>query len=285
MLKTRIITALALLAIFLPVLFFLPVEVLYVVLSIVIGLASWEWSRLLWLDINPIFHKLYAGLVVLILYSVWWLGVSNLSPDYFFITQLSSIFFTFVFWVLVVPILMRRGLNLSLNKIRVFLSISGLIIFVACWFSLAILRELGLGVLLSVLIWVWAADIGAYFAGKGFGKHKLAPSLSPGKTIEGMLGGLFLVVLVSLLFIANEFWPLNYFSLLYQQIGLASMLFITLAGSLLSVIGDLFESQLKRLANVKDSSQLLPGHGGFLDRIDALLPVLPFAALVFLVLA
>lgn len=150
---------------------------------------------------------------------------------------------------------------------------------------MAILRELGLGVLLSVLIWVWAADIGAYFAGKGFGKHKLAPSLSPGKTIEGMLGGLFLVVLVSLFFIANDFWPLNYFSLLYQQIGLASMLFITLAGSLLSVIGDLFESQLKRLANVKDSSQLLPGHGGFLDRIDALLPVLPFAALVFLVLA
>lgn len=285
MLKTRIITALALLAIFLPVLFFLPVEVLYVVLSIVIGLASWEWSRLLWLDINPIFHKLYAGLVVLILYSVWWLGVSNLSPDYFFIIQLGSIFFAFVFWVLIVPMLMRRGLNLSLNKIRVFLSISGLIIFVACWFSLAILRELGLGVLLSVLIWVWAADIGAYFSGKGFGKHKLAPSLSPGKTIEGMLGGLFLVVLVSLFFIANDFWPLNYFSLLYQQIGLASLLFITLAGSLLSVIGDLFESQLKRLANVKDSSQLLPGHGGFLDRIDALLPVLPFAALVFLVLA
>lgn len=285
MLKTRIITALALLAIFLPVLFFLPVEVLYVVLSIVIGLASWEWSRLLWLDIKPIFHKLYAGLVVLILYSVWWLGASNLSPDYFFIIQLSAIFFAFVFWVLVVPMLMRRGLNLSLNKIRVFLSISGLIIFLACWFSLAILRELGLGVLLSVLIWVWAADIGAYFAGKGFGKNKLAPSLSPGKTIEGMLGGLFLVVLVSLFFIANEFWPLNYFSLLYQQIGLASMLFIALAGSLLSVIGDLFESQLKRLANVKDSSQLLPGHGGFLDRIDALLPVLPFAALVFLVLA
>ena len=285
MLKTRIITALALLAIFLPVLFFLPVEVLYVVLSIVIGLASWEWSRLLWLDIKPIFHKLYAGLVVLILYSVWWLGASNLNPDYFFIIQLSAIFFAFVFWVLVVPMLMRRGLNLSLNKIRVFLSISGLIIFLACWFSLAILRELGLGVLLSVLIWVWAADIGAYFAGKGFGKNKLAPSLSPGKTIEGMLGGLFLVVLVSLFFIANEFWPLNYFSLLYQQIGLASMLFIALAGSLLSVIGDLFESQLKRLANVKDSSQLLPGHGGFLDRIDALLPVLPFAALVFLVLA
>ena len=121
MLKTRIITALALLAIFLPVLFFLPVEVLYVVLSIVIGLASWEWSRLLWLDINPIFHKLYAGLVVSILYSVWWLGASNLSPDYFFITQLSSIFFTFVFWVLIVPMLMRRGLNLSLNKMIILI--------------------------------------------------------------------------------------------------------------------------------------------------------------------
>ena len=97
MLKTRIITALALLAIFLPVSLYLPLEMLYVLLSIVIGLASWEWSRLLWLDVGPIFHKLYAALVVLILYSVWWLGASNLSPDYFFIVQLGSIFLLLFF--------------------------------------------------------------------------------------------------------------------------------------------------------------------------------------------
>jgi phosphatidate cytidylyltransferase len=285
MLKARVITALVLLAILLPILFFLPPQALYFVLSIVIGLASWEWSRLLWLNINHYFHKLYAAIIVLILYVIWWLGASNLIPDYFYLLQIGTIFFAFIFWVLFVPMMMRKGLSLDLTKVRLILSVSGIFLFIACWFSLAILRELGLGIFLSVLIWVWAADIGAYFSGKGFGKRKLAPSLSPGKTIEGMLGGLFLVLFVSLFFVMNGYWQLNYFSLIYQRVGLVSMLLIVIAGVLLSVVGDLFESQLKRLANVKDSSALLPGHGGFLDRIDALLPVLPFAALVILVLS
>lgn len=285
MLKARVITALALLAVFLPVLFLLPIEFLYFTLSIVIGLASWEWSRLIWSDSKPIFHKLYAVFVLAILYLIWWFGASNINPEYFYLMQISVLFIAFLFWIVVVPVLMRKGLDLPMDKFRLPLSIFGLFIFSACWFALAILRELGLGVLLSVLVWVWAADIGAYFSGKVFGKHKLAPSLSPGKTIEGMFGGLLLVVIVGIAFAMNNFTKPNYFSIISELIGWASLVLILIAGALLSVLGDLFESQLKRIAKVKDSSQLLPGHGGFLDRIDALLPALPFAALIALVLS
>ena len=132
---------------------------------------------------------------------------------------------------------------------------------------------------------MWAADVGAYFAGKAFGKRKLAPNLSPGKTVEGLVGGLVLVVVVSIACVWLAQYQENYFSWLQEHIGWFGMLLVAIAGSLLSVIGDLFESQLKRLAGVKDSSQLLPGHGGFLDRLDALLPVLPFAAVVALFVA
>ena len=284
MLKTRVITALALLGVFLPVLFLFQIEALYFTLSIIIGLASWEWIKLLWPQSKSFFHILYALLISIVLYLIWWLGTSNLIPDYFYWVQIISLLTAFTFWIAFVPGMMRRGVNVKLSSVRLFLTISGLVIFVACWFSLAILRELGLGVFLSVLVWVWAADVGAYFAGKAFGKNKLAPTLSPGKSIEGMIGGILLVLVVGLVLALNSNLYPTFFSFVYERVGLISLVLILIAGGLLSVIGDLFESQLKRLANVKDSSNLLPGHGGFLDRIDALLPVLPFAALIALVL-
>ena len=196
MLKTRVITALALLGVFLPVLFLFQIEALYFTLSIIIGLASWEWIKLLWPQSKSFFHILYALLISIVLYLIWWLGTSNLIPDYFYWVQIISLLTAFTFWIAFVPGMMRRGVNVKLSSVRLFLTISGLVIFVACWFSLAILRELGLGVFLSVLVWVWSADVGAYFAGKAFGKNKLAPTLSPGKSIEGMIGGILLVLVV-----------------------------------------------------------------------------------------
>lgn len=283
MLKTRVITALALLGVFLPVLFLFKIEALYFTLSIVIGLASWEWVKLLWPQSKAFFYILYAISITIVLYLIWWLGASNLNPDCFYWVQIISLFTAFIFWIAFVPGMMRRGLNVQLSSVRLFLTLAGLILFVACWFALAILRELGLGIFLSVLVWVWAADVGAYFAGKAFGKNKLAPNLSPGKSIEGMIGGILLVLVVGLVLATNgDIYP-TFFSFVYERVGLLSLVLILTAGGLLSVIGDLFESQLKRLANVKDSSNLLPGHGGFLDRIDALLPVLPFAALIAIV--
>lgn len=281
MLKTRVITALVMLAILLPVLFVAPIEALKILLLVVIGASSWEWARLLWPQKNTCAIQ-YAALLVLLLIGLWLFEAFSISPQVLAIVQLAVILFAFLFWVLIVPRIMKSRLEFSLQKWHFSLAMVGFIIFPACWFSLLILRELGLIVLLSALVWVWVADVGAYFAGKTFGRHKLAPSLSPGKTIEGFLGGMMLVILFAIFSASYTDLGVNYFSWLKDRLGWIGVFAIALAGGLFSVMGDLFESQLKRLAGVKDSSQLLPGHGGFLDRIDALLPVLPFAALIIL---
>jgi phosphatidate cytidylyltransferase len=135
------------------------------------------------------------------------------------------------------------------------------------------------------MVLVWIADIGAYFSGKAFGKRKLAPTISPGKSWEGAIGGGIAVLLVASISIvlaqAAAPWLQDTFAYKLQaRFGWALTLLALLVLVAASVIGDLFESQLKRRAGMKDSSNLLPGHGGVLDRIDALIPVLPLAALI-----
>jgi phosphatidate cytidylyltransferase len=127
---------------------------------------------------------------------------------------------------------------------------------------------------------VWLADIGAYFAGKAFGRHKLAPAISPGKTWEGAIGGWLAVLIVAAVAFALHAFEPTLYSALLEHLGAARTLVTLTILVVFSVIGDLFESMLKRQAGVKDSSGLLPGHGGVLDRIDALLPVLPLAMLL-----
>jgi phosphatidate cytidylyltransferase len=138
--------------------------------------------------------------------------------------------------------------------------------------------------LLSVMALVWIADIGAYFSGKAFGKRKLAPSISPGKSWEGAIGGgiAVLVIASATVLMAASGSPLadTFAVRLQAEHGWAITILALLAITAASVVGDLFESQLKRRAGFKDSSNLLPGHGGVLDRIDALIPVLPLAALI-----
>jgi phosphatidate cytidylyltransferase len=138
----------------------------------------------------------------------------------------------------------------------------------------------GVPFVLSLLLLVWLADIGAYFSGKAFGKHKLAPAISPGKTWEGAIGGWLVVMIVALAAVVlHAFEPTLYSGLWAHWGALRALLALTLL-VVFSVVGDLFESMMKRQAGVKDSSGLLPGHGGVLDRIDALLPVLPLAMLL-----
>lgn len=283
MLKTRVVTALVLLGIFLPVLFFAPLDVLRFLLSIVIALTAWEWARLL--TSKQGISIGYALLISVVLYVIWL--VPPTTDVYVWIVgfELITLPVALLLWILFIPLLMRRGVTLKINYWKVPLLIIGLVLFPAAWVSLEVMRDLGLWHFLSVLVWVWAADVGAYFAGKAFGKRKLAPSLSPGKTIEGLIGGVMLVALLSLIAVWLSRYQDNYFSWLQEHLGWIGMFLVAISGALLSVIGDLFESQLKRLAGVKDSSQLLPGHGGFLDRLDALLPVLPFAAVVALFVA
>jgi phosphatidate cytidylyltransferase len=196
MLKTRVITALLMLAVLLPVLFAAPIEALKVLLLVVIGAAAWEWARLLWPGKSACALQ-YAALMVFGLIGLWLFDAYTISPQVMSMIQLAMILLAFIFWVLFVPQIMKSRLEFSLEKWRASLGIVGFIIFPACWFSLLILREMGLLVLLSALVWVWAADIGAYFAGKKFGRRKLAPALSPGKTIEGFIGGMILVIVLA----------------------------------------------------------------------------------------
>jgi phosphatidate cytidylyltransferase len=142
------------------------------------------------------------------------------------------------------------------------------------------LRELGLVFLLSTLALVWVADIGAYFVGKAFGKRKLAAQISPGKSIEGALGGLLLCYGYALLCVFYLPFESTLFGAWAIRFGWVPMLLMVTVLTAFSIFGDLFESQLKRMAEVKDSSHLLPGHGGVLDRVDALIPTMPIAALL-----
>jgi phosphatidate cytidylyltransferase len=155
---------------------------------------------------------------------------------------------------------------------------------ISCFVAIVVLFRHSAAYLLSVMAIVWVADIGAYFSGKAFGKRKLAPAISPGKSWEGAIGGGIAVLVLSTLAIvlaADTPWLQDTFAVRLQShkgwlVTVVLLVLITAA----SIVGDLFESMLKRRAGMKDSSNLLPGHGGVLDRIDALVPVLPLAALV-----
>jgi phosphatidate cytidylyltransferase len=158
------------------------------------------------------------------------------------------------------------------------------LILLPAWLALVELREQGVFWLLGAMALVWIADIAAYFSGRTFGRHKLAPAISPGKTWEGVAGAVAAVLAYAVLVIAAcRFYMPRAASL--DVTAWLALLALAAVSCGISVIGDLFESAVKRRAGVKDSGVLLPGHGGLLDRIDALLPVLPLAALVTLLFA
>lgn len=159
----------------------------------------------------------------------------------------------------------------------------GLFLIACAWLALVQARLTGIGFLLSVLVLVWMADIAAYFGGKALGRRKLAPTISPGKSWEGVVSGLVGVFLLAAGWLWADMQGLGDRNSLYAQLwakgpalAVLGLLFLVA----MSVVGDLVESLVKRSAGVKDSSQLLPGHGGVLDRVDALLPVLPLAMML-----
>jgi phosphatidate cytidylyltransferase len=177
-----------------------------------------------------------------------------------------------VLWVGVIPFWLRSKWRLPGGVGGLLI---GLIVLFPTWLALVQLRIPGPGVLLAILAIVWMADIAAYFSGKTFGKHKLAPSISPGKTWEGALGAGVGVVLYGI--------GLRHgFS--FAPVGLPLWVIALLAVTAVSIVGDLFESMLKRQSGLKDSSNVLPGHGGVLDRIDSLTSTLPVVALCWLLL-
>lgn len=271
MLKTRVITALVLLAVLLPILFLLPAMYIGAFFLAALLAAAWEWSILLTPQARRAawVYALFCLAIILIL-----LSMQNTS------WQFALLLLSVIFWFFVAPFLLAKGINLSLERLRPFYVVLGLILLPATWFSLVFLRELGLVFLLTSIALVWVADIGAYFIGKAFGKRKLAIQISPGKSVEGAIGGLVLSYGYALLCVMYLPFESTLFGAWAIRFGWVVMFLMVTVLVAFSIFGDLFESQLKRLAGVKDSSHLLPGHGGVLDRVDALIPTMPIAALL-----
>jgi phosphatidate cytidylyltransferase len=269
MLKTRVLTAAALLAILLPILFYASPLAWALLTLVLLSAAGWEWARLSGAAIPALF-----GAMVMVFGLLWlaldWLGYWPMQAS------LAVFALAACFWIVVVPLWMYRKRNA--------LAFRGLPLYVllAAWLALVEARQEGIGFMLSIMLLVWLADIGAYFAGKQFGRLKLAPGISPGKTWEGVAGGL-IASLLACFWLGTAVWSQpSYFGVFTRQFGVPLLVLVVILLVAMSIVGDLFESFIKRQAGVKDSSNLLPGHGGVLDRIDALLPVLPIAMLFHL---
>ncbi|KAB2920668.1 MAG: phosphatidate cytidylyltransferase [Dechloromonas sp.] len=266
MLKTRVITALALMALLLPSLFWLPQAGWALLIAMFIGIAAWEWGALLgWANpariiLGGIVAAVCAALSVLDPAAI---GAAGFAPAQAWVQAfyLASA----IFWFLVIPFWLRG--KWALGGVTGLLV--GAVVLLPTWLAMVQLRALGPSVLLAVFAVVWMADIAAYFAGRRFGKHKLAPSISPGKTREGAYGAATGVLIYGL--IVGHFF---FASLMPLPMWIAALLVVTAV----SIVGDLFESLLKRKAGIKDSSNVLPGHGGVLDRIDSLTSTLPVVA-------
>lgn len=272
MLKQRIITALVLLALLLPALFWPLLWPFALLMLVMIGAAGWEWGRLNGLAGGPavLLGLAIAAAGLLAYISGWALQVPPLL--WWFATAL---------WVLGGSWVLARGVARWPRLPMALRLLLGAVLLGLVWLALTQAKARGVNFLLSVFVLVWAADIAAYFGGRAFGRRKLAPAISPGKSWEGVWSGMLGVLLLAVAWIAfdrgtGQAVP-SLFSELQARLGLVAGVLALLFLTVLSVVGDLFESLVKRSAGAKDSSSLLPGHGGVFDRIDALLPVFPLA--------
>lgn len=274
MLKQRIITALLLMAVLLPALFY-PSSEPFVLLSLLLMVAGgWEWARLN--ACAPTMAKAVGLGLGLVLLAFWLLG--GLEQIWRPVWLVSS-----MVWVGLGVVMLRRGVaGWSAWPAAIRLGL-GLLLLACAWLALVQARQLGVGFLLSVLSLVWMADIAAYAGGRAFGRRKLAPTLSPGKSWEGVVSGLAGVLLLGLgwrWFDGQQLTDQPSLFTRLQTLGELVSWLAVIGLTAMSVVGDLLESLVKRSAGMKDSSQLLPGHGGVLDRVDALLPVLPLAMML-----
>lgn len=273
MLKTRVITALGLLFGLLAALFLLPPMPWLALCALVCAGAGWEWGGLARMSGSyRVGFSVFSGVSCAVLGSMAGLGGDQVSAAV--LVPLYAI--SGLFWLLAVPLWLRH--KWQLGGI-VSASLVGLIVLVPPALGLAHLRQIDSWLLLAIMAMVWAADIAAYFSGRAFGRRKLAPMISPGKTWEGAYGASAgVTVLGFVLIFATDSGAMPGW-------GYALALPLLLAFTAVSVIGDLFESLLKRQAGIKDSGNILPGHGGILDRIDSLTSTLPLAGLFALWLA
>lgn len=274
MLKQRVITALVLLALLLPALLAQAAEPLAGLTLILIGAAAWEWGRLNGLAMRGALRlAALCWIVCLLIWQARW----AYAPAANVWTLVGGV------WVLAGGWLMHRGVSAWGQTPQWIRLTIGWTLLCMTWWALYQAKVMGVNFLLSVLALVWVADIAAYFAGHAFGKRKLAVHISPGKSWEGVWGGMVGVLVMAFAWtwfdVQYDVDSLSLFSQLALQ-GLPFMVLAVIFLTAMSVVGDLLESLVKRSAGMKDSSQLLPGHGGVLDRVDALLPTLPLALML-----
>jgi phosphatidate cytidylyltransferase len=272
-LRQRIATILIVLPLFLAALLWLPAPYWAVLTFLVTLLGLWEWAGLAGLSsIGKIAYLAASGLLSAAYGALWasgaGLGMSQAPGSRWLLI------FASVFWLLIAPAWMAGQWQ---PRSPLLLAFVGWVVMLPTWLALVELRAVSPSTLLAFLLLVWVADITAYFTGKRFGRAKLAPAISPGKTWEGVAGAFAAVTLYACILVR---WPgLAGKERALHGFGLVA-LFWLLTG--LAIVGDLFESWMKRSRGCKDSGSLLPGHGGILDRIDALTATLPVAALVTL---
>ena len=278
MLLPRVITALVLLAILLPALFYPSPEPFTLVVLVLMAAGAWEWGRLSGLRQGGALAV--GGACVALCGASWALGWLDRPLTFLWIAGGGL-------WVLCSAWLLRAGVPGWPRIPAAVRLVAGVLALWLAWLAVVQARHVGVNFLLSVLVLVWVADIFAYFAGRAFGlrftKNKLAPSISPGKSWEGVWGGLIGVTVLAFAWVAADArWQAvvpSFYSRMAQQ-GWWMLVVTVLFMVAMSVAGDLVESLIKRSAGVKDSSGLLPGHGGVLDRVDALLPTLPLAMML-----
>ena len=274
MLKQRIITALLLLAVLLPAIFHSSIGPFAVLSLLLVAAAGWEWARMN--GCGASWSRWVGGFLAGSMALFWWLG--GLERSWLAIWLAAS-----VIWLLLSVVMLRRGVPGWQTWPSVPRLVVGLALLACAWLALVQARQTGLVFLLSILTLVWAADIAAYAGGRAFGRRKLAPTLSPGKSWEGAISGFLGVCALAFFWLWFDQRFATASPSLFSRLWSASPLGMAGAVVLLtatSVVGDLIESLVKRGAGMKDSSQLLPGHGGVLDRVDALLPVLPAAMML-----
>lgn len=253
-----------------------------VLVAVFLSLGAWEWARLCglaesssrWVGMG------FAVFCTTALLETPWGQWLNFPKSTFWLIYI-------VVWLWFAGVTLQRGVQRWRQS--VWHLCAGLVVLAMAWLSVLQVLSQGIYFLISLLALVWVADTGAYMAGKVFGqkwiKRKLAPTISPGKSWEGVLGGMCGVLILATVFLWIDTyfysdWGRSFYGVLFQHWGVVGLVPVCLLLCVMSVMGDLLESLAKRSAGLKDSSQILPGHGGVLDRIDGLLPVLPFGALV-----
>jgi phosphatidate cytidylyltransferase len=252
--KKRVATAAVLIVALLIVVLWLPAEATVIALTVVVLAGAWEWSAFLkpshWWQ-----RLLYVAVVGALLMLVW--GYDRLTGGLIVVLGIAAVWWVIALgWVMFAPRLVSSSAA----------AIAGILALVPAWLALAKMRgdsQIGAEWVLFTLVLVQVADIGAFFAGRRFGRHRLAPNVSPGKTWEGVIGGLIASGLVAV------------FGSWYFGRELAQFLPLCLAAVAFSIVGDLTESLLKRFAGLKDSGRLFPGHGGVMDRIDSVTAAAP----------